>query len=108
MHIRHFVLSPEGSIVEFSPEDAAQIATGAKDVPEFAGERVRYLQVSVDDVSETEIKIQTSGAAIRFDGNGRMTEAGPPTEKEVFSRFEHDACVQWALKDLPAMPVTFH
>lgn len=108
MHIRHFVLGPEGSIREFSSEQAALIAAGTDRIPEFAGERVRYLQVSVDDVSETEYKIQTSGAAIRFDGEGRMTEAGPPGEKEAISRFEHDACVQWVLKDLPAMPITFH
>ena len=72
MHIRHFVLGPEGSIREFSSEQAALIAAGTDRIPEFAGERVRYLQVSVDDVSETEYKIQTSGAAIRFDGEGRM------------------------------------
>ena len=108
MHIRHFVLSQDGDIREFSGEQAALIASGTNRLPEFAGERVRYLQVSVDDVSEVEYKIQTAGAAISFDDDGRMAEAGPPGEKEVFSRFEHDACVQWALKDLPTMPITFH
>lgn len=108
MQIRHFVLSSDGSIREFSPEQAALIASGTDRLPEFAAQRVRYLQLTLDDAAETELKIQTAGACIRFDADGRMTEAGPPAEDETFSRFEHDACVQWALKDLPAAPITFH
>ena len=108
MQIRHFVLSSNGSIREFSPEQAALIASGADRLPEFAAQRVRYLQLTLDDAADTELKIQTAGACIRFDADGRMTEAAPPTEDETFSRFEHDACVQWALKDLPAAPITFH
>jgi hypothetical protein len=108
MNIRHFVVSPEGSIREFSPEQAALIAAGLDRLPEFAGSRVRYLQVSVDDANESEYKIRTAGAAICFDAEGRVVEAAPPTEQEILSRFEHDACVQWALKDLPTPPLTFH
>lgn len=108
MQIRHFVLTATGDIREFSSEQAALIAAGSNKVPEFADQRLRYLQVSMEDASETEMRIQTAGACIRFDGDGRMTEASPPAEHESLSHFEHDACVQWALKDLPATAVIFH
>jgi hypothetical protein len=108
MKIRHFVLTTDGSIREFSSEQAAGIAAGANRLPEFADQRLRYLQITLEDTSETELKIQTSGACIRFDTDGRMAEAEPPKADENFSRFEHDACVQWALKDIPATSVTFH
>ncbi len=108
MQIRHFVLTAEGNIREFSTEQAALIAAGANKLPEFADQRVRYLQITLQDATENELKIQTAGASIRFDADGRMAEAGPPTDNENISRFEHDACVQWALKDIPATSVTFH
>ncbi len=108
MHIRHFILTAAGDIREFSTEQAALIAAGANSIPEFADQRLRYLQVSLEDASEHELKIQTAGASIRFDGDGKMAEAGPPAENENISRFEHDACVQWALKDIPATALTFH
>ena len=108
MQIRHFVLTTAGDIREFSTEQAALIAAGSNKLPEFADQRLRYLQVSLDNATETELKIQTAGACIRFDADGRMTEASPPADHENISRFEHDACVQWALKDIPATAVTFH
>ena len=108
MQIRHFVLTTAGDIREFSTEQAALIAAGANKLPEFADQRLRYLQVSLEDATTNELKIQTAGACIRFDADGRMTEASPPADHESISRFEHDACVQWALKDIPATAVTFH
>lgn len=108
MQIRHFVLTAVGEIREFSTEQAGLIATGSNKLPEFADQRLRYLQVTLEDSLETELKIQTAGASIRFDAEGRMAEAGPPADHENISRFEHDACVQWALKDIPATAVTFH
>jgi hypothetical protein len=108
MQIRHFVLTAEGTIREFSTEQAALIAAGSDRLPEFADQRLRYLQVTLEDASSNELKIQTAGASIRFDADGRMTEAAPPAENENISRFEHDTCVQWALKDIPATALTFH
>ena len=105
---RHFLLTPEGSIREFSAEQAAHVAAGANRLPEFAGHRVRYLQVTVNDDNSRELKVQSAGACIRFDTDGRLAEAGPPQENETISGFEHDACVQWALKGLPAASPTFH
>ena len=106
--IRHFVLTTGGEIREFSSDEAALIAAGANRIPEFAERRMRYLQVSWDDDAVTELKIQTAGAAIRFDVEGRLTEAVAPTEEEKISRFEHDTCVQWALREVAAAPLTFH
>jgi hypothetical protein len=108
MQIRHFVLTAEGVVREFSTEQAALIAAGSDRLPEFSGQRVRYLQVTLEDTSAHELKILTAGASIRFDADGRMAEAGPPGEHENISRFEHDTCVQWALKDIPATALTFH
>ena len=54
MEVRHFVLAPDGAIREFSPAEAALIATGSNKLPEFAERRVRYLQVSWDDEAAAE------------------------------------------------------
>jgi hypothetical protein len=106
--IRHFVLTQDGEIREFSSDEAAQIAAGANRLPEFAERRMRYLQVSWDTETAAELKIQTAGAAIRFDADGRLSEALPPDDAEKISRFEHDTCVQWALRNVAAAPLTFH
>jgi hypothetical protein len=108
MQTRHFVLTNDGRIREFSPEQAAQVATGSGRVPEFADEQVRYLQLTVDGSAESELKVQTAGGSIRFDHDGRIAEAGPPRDGEVISRFEHDAVVQWALRDVAALTPVFH
>jgi hypothetical protein len=106
--IRHFVLTQDGQIREFSSDEAALIAAGANRLPEFAERRMRYLQVSWDAESGSELRIQTAGAAIKFDADGRLTEAAPPGDEEKISRFEHDTCVQWALRNMAAAPLTFH
>lgn len=108
MQIRHFVLTHDGRIREFTAEQAALVAAGTSRMPEFADSHVRYLQLTVDDDLGNELKVQTAGASIRFDGDGRVLEAGPPSDKELISRFEHDAVVQWALRDRPAVAPTFH
>lgn len=108
LHTRHFVLTPEDGIREFTGEQAALIAGGASRIPEFAGRQVRYLQLTMnDEIVEGELKIQTSGACIKFDDDGRMSSADAPSAEQI-SRFEHDAVVQWALKSVPAVAPTFH
>lgn len=107
MQTKHFVLTQE-TIREFSAEQAALVAAGVNALPEFADRRVRYLQVMVDDENATELRVQTAGAAIEFDHDGRMRQAGPPAPEEQISRFEHDAVVQWALKGIPNVAPTFH
>lgn len=108
VEVRHFLLTGDGRISEFSAEAATMIAAGARKVPEFADRRVRYLQLMVDDESGTELKVRTAGAFVRFDADGRLSEAGPPSENEQITRFEHDAVVQWALRDRPAVAPIFH
>jgi hypothetical protein len=108
LQIRHFVLTGDGGIREFSADQAAQIAAGSGRIPELADARVRYLQVKLDSNGGNELKVQTSGAAIQFDAEGRLAKAGPPEEDEQFSRFEHDAVVQWTLREVPNVGPTFH
>ena len=107
--IHHFVLSQNGEIREFTSEEAALIAAGANRLPEYAERRMRYLQVAWDGESgNTELRIQTAGAAIRFDSEGKLAEAVAPADEEKISRFEHDTCVQWALREVSPAPLTFH
>ena len=107
--IHHFVLTPDHRLREFSGELAAKVAAGSGKLPEFADRAVRYLQVTVSKESEDELKVITAGAKIKFDHDGRLAEAGPIGDRdERISHFEHDAAVQWALREWPAEPVTYH
>ena len=107
--IHHFILAPDGRVREFSAEQAAKVAAGAGKLPEYADASLRYLQVTVSKESEEELKVITAGAKIRFDHDGRLTEAGPIGDRDQrISHFEHDACVQWALREWPAEPVIYH
>jgi hypothetical protein len=106
--VKHFLITPEGGIREFTTEQAALVAAGTRPLPEFAKAQLRYLQLTLDDSEAGEIKVQTSGAFVAFDDEGRVVEAKPPKGKQTISRFEHDAVVQWALKDIPAVAPTFH
>ena len=107
--VHHIVLTPDGGLREFPAELAARVAAGAGKLPEYAERRVRYLQVTVTDESDGELKVVTAGASIKFDRDGRLTEAGPIGGDEPrISPFEHEACVEWALRDWPAAPVVMH
>jgi hypothetical protein len=107
--VHHIVLTPDGGLREFPAELAARVAAGAGKLPEYAERRVRYLQVTGTDESDGELKVVTAGASIKFDRDGRLTEAGPIGGDEPrISPFEHEACVEWALRDWPAAPVVMH
>lgn len=108
MQIKHFVLTLDGGIREFTAEQAALVAAGAGALPEFAERRLRYLQVTVDDENGSELRVQTAGASIEFDREGKLAQAGPTTPEEQISRFEHDAVVQWAIKNIPRVGPVFH
>lgn len=105
---RHFILTPEGGLREFSAEQAASVAAGANVLPEFADQRLRYVQVTVTEPNSREIQVRTAGACVRFDAEGRMAEALPPSKDEAISSFEHDAVIQWMLRETPAASATFH
>lgn len=106
---RHFVITPDGGIREFTAEQASLIAAGSSALPEFAGHNLRYMQLTVDETKDGgELRVQTAGASIRFDANGRLQDASPPNDTEKISSFEHDAVVQWALRNVPAIAPVFH
>ena len=50
------------------------------------------------EVAEEELQVRTAGAYISFDPQGRLSEAGAPDDGAI-SSFEHDTCVQLALRD---------
>ena len=65
--------------------------------------------MTVSEQIGDQIKVITAGASIRFDAEGRLTEAGPIAEQDgKITHFEHDACVQWALRELPDSGPTMH
>jgi hypothetical protein len=107
--VHHIVLTPDGGLREFSTEQAAKVAAGAGKLPEYAERRVRYVQVTVTDERDGELRVVTAGASIRFDREGRLTEAGPiGADEPRLSPFEQEACVEWALRHFPAPPAVFH
>ena len=106
MYIKHFVLTDDGSIREYSSEEAFSVANGITRIPELADLKVRYLQVRFDETQEEEDSLQvvTAGAAIRFDGDGRLCEAdnlaisSDEEDEAPISAFEQETCVQLALE----------
>lgn len=107
--VRHFILTPDGDVREFSADEAASVAAGGGSLPEFAMHRLRYLQVAVESDEGPEIRVLTAGACLEFDELGRVSAAETPeTEEERLSKFEYDTCIQWALREIPATALTFH
>ncbi len=102
MSTRHFLLTHDNAIEEFTEEQASQVAEGKHSLPRFADKKLRYVQVDFDDKanSDGEIHVRTLGAVVTFDDQGHMQEAGSvEDESDTLSHFEHDACVQFALKE---------
>ncbi|MDA3919346.1 MAG: hypothetical protein PF501_01490 [Salinisphaera sp.] len=108
MSIRHFLLSQDGAIEEFSDEEASAVAEGKQDLPRYADKQLRYVQVAFDDSpsDDGEIQVRTMGAIVRFDTEGRLAEAdGELQARDELNEFEHDACVQFALRE--TLPVSY-
>jgi hypothetical protein len=101
MRVRHFIFTNDGRMEEFTEQDASSVAVGSMPLPEFADSSVRYIQVAYDNEREQgQIRVRTSGAIVSFDDDGHLCRAQTPDKSgETISRFEHDACVQFALKD---------
>lgn len=112
MHIKHFVLTDDGRIREYSSEEAFSVANGMTRIPELADLKVRYLQVRFDEESAEDdaMQIVTAGASIRFDADGRLCEADnleiaeEPQEKAPITAFEQETCVQLALASVEFSP----
>lgn len=109
MAIKHYLLSKDGSIQEFSSEEAARVADGFSTLPQYADTRARYVQVLFEAPEDTsDIRVRTAGAYLQFDHQGRLTETSEHDDETTLSRFEHDTCVQLALRDTPYMHDTMH
>ena len=102
MSTRHFLLTHDGAIDEFSEDEASAVAEGKQDLPRFAERRLRYVQVDFDDNvnDDGEIHVRTLGAIVSFDEDGHLRDANRASgEADALSEFEHDACVQYALRE---------
>ncbi|MGN8158838.1 hypothetical protein ACS8Y6_11210 [Salinisphaera sp. RV14] len=102
MSVRHFLLTEDGAMEEFTEDEASAVAEGKRDLPRFAEQQLRYVQVAFDDQAndEGEIQVKTLGAIVKFDDAGRLTEADRAHDaQDELNEFEHDACVQFALRD---------
>lgn len=101
MATKHFLLTNDDRLEEFSDEEAARVANGSGLLPQFAESRVRYVQVAFDDDAneEGELKVYTMGAIVGFDTDGRLSETeSEEQDQQPLSSFEQDACVQFALR----------
>ena len=81
MHTRHFVLTLDGGIREFTAEQAALVAAGSEPLPEFADRRVRYLQTRIPDLKVAGQKPADPG---RVYFGAEVEVAGPDGEEKRF------------------------
>ena len=107
MHIKHFVLSNDGHIHEFSSERAYKVANGLLAVPELADAHVRYVQVQFDEQSNEEpLQVVTAGAMVDFDSEGRIVDIGAVAPGNMpITPFEQETCIQLALSEANIEPV---
>ncbi|MGH8454374.1 MAG: hypothetical protein ACRES4_10090 [Nevskiales bacterium] len=112
MQVKHYILSNDGRIAEFSTEEAFKVANRLSSLPQFADSRQRYVQVQFEEPGEAmhdQLKVRIAGAYVSFDGQGRLSEADAPAENDnAISHFEHETCVQLALRAALGESVTVH
>lgn len=112
MQVRHYILSNDGRIAEFSTEQAFKVANRMCALPQFADSRQRYVQVQFEEPAEAtgeQLRVRIAGAYVSFDQQGRLSDAdAPDTAESAISRFEHETCVQLALREALHESVTLH
>lgn len=107
--VKHFLLTPEGNVREFSADDAARVASGQSSLPEYAAARLRYLQVALDKSGDNEIRVHAGMACLQFDEKGHFSGAEAPSgEEDQVDPFEYDACIQWALRQDGSTELVYH
>lgn len=107
--VKHFVLTPDGDVREFSADAAARVASGQFRLPEYASSRLRYVQISLDQSNGHEIRVQTGIACLRFDDHGAFSGAeAPEGDNDQVAPFEYDACIQWALRETGSSELVVH
>lgn len=100
MQVKHYLLTGSGEIQEFTLDQALHVTLGQRTLPELAGLEARYLQVLVEEPDESNtLHVKTVGSHVRFDDEGRLSEADRLFGERSLSRFEHDTCIQLALRD---------
>lgn len=106
--VRHFLLTADGAIEQITPERAAAVAAGQSTLPEFAAQRMNYLQVIVDDPTEdNSIRVLTASAIVGFDAEGRINTDDIQIADDMDS-FVHDTCVQLALDGVVESDIVHH
>jgi len=109
MQVKHYLLTGNGDIQEFTLDQALHVALRHCPMPEYAGLEARYLQVVVEDPDESNtLHVKTVGAHVRFDAQGRLSDAGELFGERSLSSFEHDTCVQLALQGTLDEPEAIH
>jgi hypothetical protein len=112
MQVRHYILSDDGRIAEFSTEEAFKVANRLSSLPQYADCRLRYVQVQFDDQEDVlpdRLKVRIAGAYVSFDKQGRLSDADAPAEADnAISNFEHETCVQLALRSQLSSQITLH
>src|SRR5699024_5782894 len=102
MATRHFLLTHDNTIEEFSEEQASRVADGTDALPRFADKRLHYVQVDFDDAVDDsgELRVRTLSAIITFDDQGRKLSADNAEDDDsaTLTSLQHDACVQLPLK----------
>ena len=75
MGIRHFILTNDGRIEEFSEHEASQVANGASALSRFADSQLRYVQVAYDEETDSngELKVRTMGEQRRLSQQQRRS-----------------------------------
>lgn len=102
MATRHFLLTNDDHVEEFTDQQAAEVASGTGALPRFAESRVRYVRVTFDDHAneDGELKVYTMGAIVGFDAEGKVADTDTEEKvRESLTEFEQDACVEFALRD---------
>lgn len=112
MQIKHYILTNDGRIAEFSTEEAFKVANRLSALPQFADSRQRYVQVQFDELDgpvTEKVKVRIAGAYVSFDGQGHLSETDAPGENDnAISNFEHETCVQLALRNQLGEAITLH
>jgi len=110
--LKHYVFDGSGKIREFSHGESTDVARGEIPLPEYAGEKVRYLQVYVSpeqDEDEQRIEVYMAGALLKFSDKGQLEEAELlHADDETISEFERETCAQLAMDQSVAVEQTVH
>lgn len=110
--LKHYVFDGSDKIREFSHGESTNVARGEQPLPEYAGAKIRYLQVYVppeQDDDEQRIEIYMAGALLKFSDEGQLEEAELlQADDETISEFERETCAQLAMDAENIVAETLH